>query len=125
MVPQRDCMKTLADIPVTSEDILKALADIAAAEPSGVAPGAAQKTVPPPKKPPNKVENQSRGGGQLGAMDIGAYLDHYQVKYEIVDRAGSPGRVVYGLYHCLFNLAHGKNEASIIQDPSGLITYHC
>lgn len=70
------------------------------------------------EKPQPKRFDDNRSG----RFNVGAYLDHYNMNY----RAKPDGRrTIYNLDHCLFDESHTKNEASIIQDTSGLVAYQC
>lgn len=58
----------------------------------------------------------------LGPLDVGKYLDHYGYAYTVKDQGG---KKIFRLERCLFDSDHKKNEAAIIQDAKGLITYQC
>lgn len=55
-------------------------------------------------------------------MNVAAYLTAYGVEFNIKE-AGS--RTLYRLNRCLFNESHGRNEAFIQQDASGMVSYSC
>jgi hypothetical protein len=121
-------MKLLEDIPVTPVETLKKLAALAAvdepAPDAHMANPPASVPSPPPRGDQRNYSAPGNGDG-LGPLDVGRYLAHFGVKYEIKDRAASGGRTVYALMHCLFDMKHGKGEAAVIQDTTGRITYHC
>jgi len=108
--------KTLSDIPTLTIDQIQALAALAPPETHDRAPGHGQASPPSPSR---------RGRGRkkdLGPVDVGAYLRFYGVAYsEKVDG----DRILYRLEQCRFDPNHGRNEAAIVQDQSGKITYQC
>ena len=99
----------LADVPVTSEKVLKALAAEAPPEP----------VKQPTQRPPGRGRSSRP---DLGSLLVEKYLTHYGVEY--TTKAGD-GKKIFKLRRCLFDPAHKKNEAAIIQDVSGKITYQC
>jgi len=109
--------KKLADIPAITLEQLKALAALAP-------PDADQTGTMPDKgaKPGSKSRRRKSAGPQLGSLDIEKYLAHYGVVFN-VKKEGE--KTLYRLAECVFDPSHRKNEASIVQDLSGLITYHC
>lgn len=122
-------MKRLDDILAADLTALTTLAGLVAkAEPAS--PAAPAPPSPPKAKAPDRYDSAPASpprtdGNLLGALDVGKYLTHYGVTFEIKERLGSSGRTVYALAHCLFDMNHGKGEAAIIQDGTGRITYHC
>jgi len=103
----------LEDIRAAGVESLQKLADSAVEEaPEGAAPG--------PR--PSRGGRGSRADRSLGNLDVGKYLTHYGVPYNIKE---SSGRTLYRLERCLFDPTHRKNEAAIVQDASGLVTYQC
>src|SRR5512137_2002801 len=102
---------TINDVPVTSLEILKALAAEA----------------PLPLESSKQPIKRSQGRGrprkqELGPLQVEKYLQQYGVEYTI--KAGT-GKTIYKLHRCLFDPSHTKNEASIVQDSSGKLTYQC
>jgi P4 family phage/plasmid primase-like protien len=89
--------------------------------------------VPAPKEP-KKMATHDKPQGQksrntgsdkannLGPVDIKRYLAHYGIDYNIKEKGN---KTLHCLEVCLFDENHGKNDAAIVQDPSGLITYQC
>ena len=78
-----------------------------------------------PATSPKKGKNFSSRGAQrsdLGPLNVGKYLDHYGIQYDI-KQAG--GVTIYRLSQCIFDPSHRKNEAAVNQDQNGLITYQC
>ena len=80
-------------------------------------------------KPTTKTQKKSQPRGSqgyrgvdLGEFHVDQYLDHYGIVYNL-KMAGS--RKIYKLKRCLFDPSHTNNEASIVQDDSGLLTYQC
>lgn len=63
----------------------------------------------------------ARSGNDV-RLDMRKYLDHYEVRYSIKQ---SSGRTIYRLEHCLFDPAHIRNEAAIIQMDDGTLLYQC
>lgn len=112
-------MKTLNDIPVTGIDILQKLASMGVVNDPPGPQNSAGAPSPPPK---DKGYQRPGSGGGLGALDVGRYLTHYGVEY---DAKVEGNRALYRLNHCLFNIEHGRNEAAIVQDITGRITYTC
>jgi len=55
-------------------------------------------------------------------IDVGAYLQHYQITYSVKQN----GTVtIYRLDSCVFDSSHTANEASIIQTVDGKLLYQC
>jgi P4 family phage/plasmid primase-like protien len=103
---------TLDDIPICSLEALEALAAEAPAPP--------QSSRQPAKKPGRPSRGSSKP--DLGPVHLEQYLTHYGVEYTVKPGAG---KTIFKLHHCLFDPAHTRNEASIIQDAGGNLTYHC
>ena len=110
-------MKTLSDVPVTPLEIVDRLAALAP-----------KKEEPPasvPQKRASGVANPPRRRDELGSLILDKYLPAYGVQYSVKDSSRTPGKTIYRLDHCLFDPSHTKNEASIVQDSTGKITYQC
>jgi P4 family phage/plasmid primase-like protien len=107
-------MKTLADIVPLTIDQLKALA--------ALAPDDDEKPDTQSKTQHVKTQPGANKKADLGALDIEKYLTHYGVIYNVKSRGD---RTLYRLDKCLFNSAHGKNEAYIQQDSNGTLSYCC
>lgn len=107
-------MKKLADIPINDLETLKKIAALAPKE---------DETKDTPGKARGKKKD-SRGSSQsdLGPLDLEKYLSHYSITYTAKKQAD---KTIYRLKSCLFDPSHKKNEASIVQDKSGLVTYQC
>ena len=58
----------------------------------------------------------------LGKLDLAAYLRYHGLEFNIKE---AEFQTLFRLNNCLFDAGHGKNEAAIGQDRSGLLTYHC
>jgi len=71
---------------------------------------------------PSAASSKPDTKDDLGPMDIGLYLNRYGIEYNLKTSATAR---MYRLTACLFDANHTKNEASIIQSDSGLITYQC
>ena len=56
-----------------------------------------------------------------GSMNVGAYLDHYGLKYTVRTK---DGRTIYNLDHCVFDSSHVK-DAGVIQGHDGALGYKC
>jgi hypothetical protein len=69
-----------------------------------------------------KPQRKHFDGDKTGRLNVAAYLDRYGIPYRIKQDGG---RTIHNLDHCLFDESHIRNEASIIQDVSGLVTYQC
>lgn len=110
-------MKTLADVPITPLEIIDRLAALAPKESESTAAEAQRSQAGRRSKP--------RGSQELGPLQIPQYLDAYQIGYSIKDPGRTPGKTIYRLSSCLFDCSHGKNEAAIIQNSSGKLTYQC
>ena len=98
--------------PITLEN-LKVLAALAPQD---------EESLKPTIKDKKKSQPREAQGADLGHFQIDKYLDHYGIAYT-VKAAGS--KTIYKLHRCLFDPSHTKNESSIVQDASGLITYQC
>jgi len=107
-------VKTLKDIPVNNESFLSKLA--------GLAPPEEQKG--PTSRMPGRKKSRPRGDlpSDLGPVDVESYLNHYNFEFKLKT---SGSRRIYRLPYCLFDASHKKNEAAVIQDDSGLLTYQC
>ena len=57
-----------------------------------------------------------------GRVNIPKYLDHYGISYKIKQNGIG---MLHCLEHCLFDSAHVNNEASIIQQTTGMLLYQC
>jgi len=108
-------MKTLSDIPMTPVQNLMKLAAAYVPE---------EKETPAPSKPSARASGGAAPMNQntLGPVDIGKYLTHYGLGFTV---KAEGGRTLYLLNQCLFNPEHGKDEASIIQDGTGRMSYYC
>lgn len=103
-------MIELTDVKCVSQEKLEKLAALAPKEDSVPAHGR-----------PRKEKTRKNAPG-LGPVDVEKYLDHYGFQFTIKKEAN---KTIYRLSQCLFDPTHKRNEASIIQDVSGLITYQC
>jgi P4 family phage/plasmid primase-like protien len=99
-------MPEMSAATVTLEQ-LQALAALAPAPPA------------PAARPRPPQSDQKRA---LGRLDVAAYLNHYGIEFNTKD---APGRTLYRLSHCLFDHTHRKNEAAVVQDSEGMLTYQC
>lgn len=107
-------MKCIDDlVPLTIEQ-LKAIAALAPKEEEK----AEGQSTPKPEK------SQPRGSqkADLGPLDVEKYLNHYGIVFNVKTRGD---RTLYRFNKCLFNPAHGKNEAYIQQESSGKLSYSC
>lgn len=105
--------KTLHAIEPTTIELLDQLAGQAPAE------------IPTPTH--QSAEKRDPGGSHksdLGPLQVETYLQHYGVAFSVKQDAQG-NRTLYRLSRCLFDPGHTRNEAAIVQDPSGKITYHC
>jgi P4 family phage/plasmid primase-like protien len=100
----------LDDIPICSLEALDALANEAPPPP---------KTVQPSGKRPGRRGSRK---SDLGPLELDKYLTNYGIEYTTKTDAG---KTIFKLRQCLFDPGHGKNEASIIQDAGGKLTYQC
>jgi hypothetical protein len=107
-------IKTLADIPINSIEVLHSLAKLA-----------------PKKEPKNdtqamgvskKPSNTRSDMPELGRLNVESYLQAHGIAYNI---KADGSKTFYRLNACLFDPNHHKNEAAIVQDSSGLLTYQC
>ena len=105
-------MKTLADITPTPIEIVRKLAALAPKEDDATKH----------KGRPKKRDSRGAQAAGLGPLDLEKYLNHYGVEYSVKQDAG---KTLYRLRQCLFDPSHRKNEAAIVQDLNGLITYQC
>lgn len=107
-------MKTFEDIESITEEQLTALAAMAVIDEEK---GGTQGT--------HKAENSQPGGSSksdLGALNVESYLNHYGLVFREKDKGN---KKIYSLDQCLFDPSHTKDEASIVQDASGKVTYQC
>lgn len=107
-------MKSLDDITPLTLEQLKALAALAPKEdekPEG------QSTHRPEKSQPG-----ANTKADLGPLDVEKYLNHYGIAFNVKSRGD---RTLYRFDKCLFNPAHGKNEAYIQQESDGKLSYCC
>lgn len=74
------------------------------------------------EKPKHKTR-KSQGKSDLGPVDIGNYLSHYNYQYKI--KSGPHGEEMFILEQCLFDPNHGRGEARISVLRDGKITYNC
>jgi len=103
----------LDDVGIATIEQIKLLAKLAPKEEKDTASGMGQ----------GKKSRQRRSpGADLGRMDVEAYLRHYGIEYNV---KASRGKTFYRLSQCLFDPSHTKNEAAIVQDTQGLLTYQC
>ena len=107
-------MKTLADVLITGVEVLDSLAS--------KAPKDDEKSTASNANRKKKSLPGASSKADLGPMDVGAYLSHYSINYNLKQ---ADSKKIYRLDRCLFDDSHTKNEASVIQDESGLITYQC
>jgi len=107
--------KTLEDVPILP---IAALNEIAALAPEDATAKNAGDDMP--------GAEISRPGASpeaaLGPLNVGDYLNRYDVPFTIKEQQG---KALYRLEQCLFNPAHGRNEAAIVQDATGRLTYQC
>jgi P4 family phage/plasmid primase-like protien len=101
------------DIKANSIEFLKALAASAPPEEVKTAQGIYSSS----KSNPG-VSRKS----DLGMLDVEKYLSNYGIEYDVKSESN---KTIYMLNQCLFDPNHGKKEASIVQDKSGLLTYQC
>ncbi|MBW1990490.1 MAG: hypothetical protein JRI97_13245, partial [Deltaproteobacteria bacterium] len=104
--------KTLADIKPTPWKIIQKLAALAPKEEDAT----------PPKPRPKKSDSRRSQDSDLGPLDLEKYLGHFGIEYSL-KKDGK--KALYRLRECLFDPSHRRNEAAIVQDASGLITYQC
>ncbi|MBC2712653.1 MAG: hypothetical protein HGJ94_17200 [Desulfosarcina sp.] len=129
-----DVPETLADIPVTSIDLLKKLAAMApkADKPpetgAGQGVGKGKKSSTPGSKGAKKTGkarkfDQSKES-DLGPLDVAMYLSHYG-REVIGTKTTRNGGTQYLLAECIFDPSH-KREASIVaNDRPPYLTYQC
>lgn len=67
-------------------------------------------------------KQKSKYDHDWGILDVKKWLDDHDVRYSI-KQDGT--RSVYQLKQCLFDPTHTDKEASIVQDSTGMLTYHC
>jgi len=60
----------------------------------------------------------------LGPLDMGKYLSHYHVPYDVFGSCTKPA-MVYQLKHCLFDPDHEQRQAAIVVPIAGAILYQC
>jgi len=70
------------------------------------------------KKPSNTRSDMP----ELGRLNVESYLQAHGIAYNI---KADGSKTFYRLNACLFDPNHHKNEAAIVQDSSGLLTYQC
>lgn len=106
--------KFLSDVEQASKSWLKSLAKLA--------PKEDEKS--PTQGMHRGEKSQPRGdtAPDLGPLNVEKYLSHYGVAYNV--KKGR-NKTLYLLNNCLFDPAHKKKEASIVQDDQGLLTYQC
>ena len=82
------------------------------------------KSLIPESRPEQQKRREAKEDnyGNSGRLDLSKYLDHYGVEYNVkcVGEA-----TFYRLAHCVFDSSHTKNEAAIVQNADGVITYQC
>ncbi len=109
-------MKCIDDlVPLTIEQ-LKAIAALAPADENEKKPDTSD------KGKPKKSQPGANKKADLGPLNIEKYLNHYGIVFNVKTR---DDRTLYRLDKCLFNAAHGKNEAYIQQDSNGTLSYCC
>jgi len=118
--PQRRAMlgwaRPLAEVPVADMAAVDRLAALAPTEPE-------QKKPPGSKSVGGAGEKRSNGaGGELGALDVAAYLGHYGVDFTEKPKGNV---TLYVLRQCVFDESHQGRDAAICQDPGGKLTYQC
>jgi len=122
--------ETLADVPITSLDVLKKFAALGSGQATPAVPRSAAAQPPAASGPAApSATNQSRPikKGELGPIDMEKYLSHFGVAYdvkEITHKSKGPA-TAYRLERCIFNADHGTNEAAIIVPRAGAIYYQC
>jgi len=109
-------MRVFSDVLPLSLSVLQKLAAQAPPEDEqkpgeGTGKGQAQKSSP-----------RRSQRADLGPLDVAKYLTHYNIEYSLKE---SGGRRLYRLKACLFDPNHKKNEAAVVQDSSGKLTYQC
>jgi len=112
-----ETVPVLSNIPVNAESFIKRIVFLAGKIP----PKETKKTyrnTGPDKKPPSRASSRSA----LGPLNVEDYLHKYGIPYS-AKTSGS--KVIYRLDACLFDPSHTQNEAAIIQDQTGKITYQC
>lgn len=102
----------LADVRPVPKKILESLAKPFLEKTTGT-------STPAPGK---KTQPRRFLKADLGNLLLEKYLSHYGVQYNVKKQAD---KTFYRLSHCLFNPAHTKNEAAIVQSDNGLVTYQC
>jgi P4 family phage/plasmid primase-like protien len=107
-------LKTIKDLKPVSIEKLKALA--------ALAPKDDEKPPIQPSAKPVKTHPGANKKADLGQLNLEKYLNHYGVIFNVKTRGD---RDLYRLDKCLFNSAHGKNEAYIQQDSNGTLSYCC
>ena len=66
------------------------------------------------------------GSGDLGPMNVGAYLSHYGIPYDEKPNEKHAGGRLYVLRNgCLFNQEHKCPDAAIAQGADGKLWYQC
>lgn len=89
-----------------------------------LAPDADKTKTPPTPTIGQGKKSSPRGSTKagLGAVSVEKYLTHYGVEFNVKVQGN---KTLYRLSVCLFDPAHTKNEAAIVQSDNGLITYQC
>lgn len=105
--------RLLADIGRTGIELIDQLAALAPKE---------EKSPAQDTKKPKKSRQRGSFDSDLGRFDVEAYLRQYGLEYNV--KKGR-GKIFYRLSQCLFDPSHTKNEAAIVQDDNGLLTYQC
>lgn len=123
--------ETLADVPVTSLEVLKKYAALASAQ-APPAPRSTPVALPPPEGRPAAPSSSSGKTrpikkSELGPIDMEKYLRHFGVSYDVkeMDDSKRGAATQYRLDKCVFNPDHGPNEASIMVPRVGAILYQC
>ncbi len=108
----------LSGVEVADEGLLDRLGALAPEEP---------KPKPSPSQRPREASGTSgNGAGDLGPMNVGAYLSHYGIPYEEKPNEKHAGGRLFVLRNgCLFNPEHKFPEAGIAQGSDGRLWYQC
>jgi len=89
---------------------------------AALAPSDEKKTATKDMGKDKKSSPRGSQSADLGPLDVEKYLSHYGVEFQRKDKGN---KTLYILNQCLFDPNHKGKEASIIQDPTGLLTYQC
>lgn len=121
----RNNPEVLADVPVTDLARVRELANLAPKdEAKKKASHAKDKGEIARNTAPVASKKSAKPANSLGKLDLDRYLSHYGVEVSKVDET-SDG-TAYRLVSCVFDPAHGPNEASIYQsDAAPYLTYQC